>query len=255
MMRRVRGAALAGGADGAEQDRARAPGRGRRRRHDDDGVVAAELEERAAEARAPPTSATRRPIGARAGGARSAARAGRASMRSPTAAPRPMTSAEDARRSRARSSTRVGDAAARRWRSAASPRRLPDHESPQTAASSAFQAHTATGKLKAVMTPTTPERVPLLVHAVAGPLGVHGQAVELAREADGEVADVDHLLHFALALRRRILPISSVTSAPSVVLVRAQRVAELRARPRRAWARAPCATRGIPLAAHQATSS
>ena len=45
-----------------------------------------------------------------------------------------------------------------------------------------------------------PQRVPLLVHAVAGPLGVHGQAVELPREADGEVADVDHLLDLALAL-------------------------------------------------------
>ena len=43
------------------------------------------------------------------------------------------------------------------------------------------------------------QRVPLLVHAVHGALGVHGQAVEHARLADREVADVDHLLHFAVA--------------------------------------------------------
>ncbi|MCY1431553.1 hypothetical protein D9M71_475250 [compost metagenome] len=34
---------------------------------------------------------------------------------------------------------------------------------------------------------------------VAGTLGGDGQAVELARQADGEVADVDHFLHFAQA--------------------------------------------------------
>ena len=44
------------------------------------------------------------------------------------------------------------------------------------------------------------QRVPLLVHAVAGSLGVHGQPVELARETDSKVADVDHLLHLANAL-------------------------------------------------------
>ncbi len=32
---------------------------------------------------------------------------------------------------------------------------------------------------------------------MVGALGLDRQAVELARQADGEVADVDHLLHFA----------------------------------------------------------
>ena len=32
-------------------------------------------------------------------------------------------------------------------------------------------------------------------------LRLDGQAVELARQADGEVADVDHLLHFAEPFR------------------------------------------------------
>ena len=45
-----------------------------------------------------------------------------------------------------------------------------------------------------------PERMPLLHHPVVGPLAGDGQAVELARQADREVADVDHLLDFAEAL-------------------------------------------------------
>ena len=75
-------------------------------------------------------------------------------------------------------------------------------------------AHTATGKLKARDHADGPERVPLLEHPVARALGGDREAVELARQADREVADVDHLLHLAEALRA-ILPVSSVTSAPS----------------------------------------
>ncbi len=39
----------------------------------------------------------------------------------------------------------------------------------------------------------------LLVHPVAGALGMHGVAVQHAALADREVGDVDHLLHFAVA--------------------------------------------------------
>ena len=45
-----------------------------------------------------------------------------------------------------------------------------------------------------------PERMPRLGEPVAGALRRDRAAVELAREADGEVADVDHLLHLAEAL-------------------------------------------------------
>ena len=41
------------------------------------------------------------------------------------------------------------------------------------------------------------ERMPGLHHAVVGALGGDRQAVELPRQADREVADVDHLLHLA----------------------------------------------------------
>src|SRR5207253_3252877 len=45
-----------------------------------------------------------------------------------------------------------------------------------------------------------PERVPAFEHAVSRPLAGNDLAVELARQPDREIADVDHLLHFALAL-------------------------------------------------------
>ena len=52
--------------------------------------------------------------------------------------------------------------------------------SPAMAARNAFHAHTATGKLNAVMTPTGTERMPLLAHAMRRPLGLHGRAIEHA---------------------------------------------------------------------------
>ncbi len=42
--------------------------------------------------------------------------------------------------------------------------------------------------------------MPLLEHPVVRPLGLHRVAVQLAREPYREVADVDHLLDFALSL-------------------------------------------------------
>ena len=42
--------------------------------------------------------------------------------------------------------------------------------------------------------------MPLLVHAVLGPFGVHGEAVQHARLSDREIGDIDHLLDFAVAL-------------------------------------------------------
>ena len=99
-------------------------------------------------------------------------------------------------------------------------------ESPQTSASAAFHDHTATGKLNALMTPTDAERVPLLHHPVAGALGGDGEAVQLAGQADGEVADVDHLLHLAEALGADLAGLDGDQGA-EVVLVFAQQLAEL----------------------------
>src|ERR1043165_5792648 len=43
--------------------------------------------------------------------------------------------------------------------------------------------------------------MPLLVHPMVGTLGVNGEAVELPRQTDREISDVDALLNFAIALR------------------------------------------------------
>ena len=48
--------------------------------------------------------------------------------------------------------------------------------SPQTQARAVFQAQTATGKLKALMTPTDAQGMPLLHHAVLGALALQGRA-------------------------------------------------------------------------------
>ena len=71
--------------------------------------------------------------------------------------------------------------------------------SPQTAASALFQAQTATGKLKADDDADNAERMPLLHHAMVRAFGGDGQSVKLARKADGKIANIDHLLHFAFA--------------------------------------------------------
>ena len=68
--------------------------------------------------------------------------------------------------------------------------------------------------------------MPLLVHAVAGALAVHGEAVELAGEADGEIGDVDHLLHFALAFGQDFAHFEADEGA-EVVFVGAEFVGDL----------------------------
>ena len=98
-------------------------------------------------------------------------------------------------------------------------------QSPQTAAMSAFQDHTATGKLKAEITPDQAERMPLFVHAVPRPLAGHGESIELARKPDGEIGDVDHLLDFAFAFGQDLAHFERDQRA-EVILEAAQLVAD-----------------------------
>ena len=67
--------------------------------------------------------------------------------------------------------------------------------------------------------------MPGLHHAVAGALGGDGQAVQLARQAHGEVADVDHFLHFAFALGQDLAGLQAHQPA-QLALVAAQGLAE-----------------------------
>jgi pyrroloquinoline quinone (PQQ) biosynthesis protein C len=55
---------------------------------------------------------------------------------------------------------------------------------------------------------------------------VHGQAVKLARQANGEVADVDHLLHLADAFGANLAHLQRDQFAQRL-LVRAQEVAQV----------------------------
>ena len=193
-------AALPGGADRGEEDAADDEVEVGARRHDR-GVVAAELEQRAAEA------------GGDARGELLAhlRRAGRRDERDARivgelhgavgAADHELGEPVRARRRTARPPARSSDMQA----SAVSGVRSDGFQitgSPQTSASAAFQLHTATGKLKAVITATGPSGCHVSVRRWPGPLRGDRAAVELARETDGEVADVDHLLHLAEALLR-----------------------------------------------------
>ena len=69
------------------------------------------------------------------------------------------------------------------------------------------------------------ERMPRLREPVAGTLGRDRAAVELAREADGEVADVDHLLHLAEPLLRDLPDLERHERAERLLLA-AQLLAE-----------------------------
>ena len=70
------------------------------------------------------------------------------------------------------------------------------------------------------------ERMPLLHQPVAGTFAGDRQAVQLAAEADGEVADVDHLLHLAKCLALDLADLDLHQTA-EVCLVRAQQRGEL----------------------------
>src|SRR5450755_2638842 len=70
-----------------------------------------------------------------------------------------------------------------------------------------------------------PERVPLFVHAVLGAFARHGEPVELARQADGEIGDVDHLLHFAFSFGQDLAHFERDQST-EIVFVQTQLVAD-----------------------------
>ena len=67
--------------------------------------------------------------------------------------------------------------------------------------------------------------MPALDHAVVGALGGDRQAVELARQADRELADVDHLLYLAFALGQDLAGLDR-DEAAEIGLGRAQLLAE-----------------------------
>ena len=67
--------------------------------------------------------------------------------------------------------------------------------------------------------------MPCFHHAVAGTLGGDRQAVQLAGETDGEIADVDHFLNFAFAFGDDFSGFQA-DQAAQLALVLAQRFAK-----------------------------
>ena len=63
------------------------------------------------------------------------------------------------------------------------------------------------------------ERMPLLVHAVLRPFRVHGLPVHHARLAHGKVGDVDHLLDFTVALGLDLAHLERHETAQRVLVI------------------------------------
>ena len=97
--------------------------------------------------------------------------------------------------------------------------------SPQTRATAVFHDQTAAGKLKAEITPTTPSGCQVSISRWPGRSEGIVPAVELARQPDREVADVDHLLDLAARLGGD-LPGLDADQDRQVVLVLGQQLAE-----------------------------
>ena len=112
---------------------------------------------------------------------------------------------------------------------------------PVMAARNAFQDHTATGKLKAEITPTTPSGCHCSYMRCCDALRMHGQAVQHARLADREIGDVDHFLNLAVALGLDLAVLQGHQAAERI-LVGAQFLAPSGASPRRASGPAPGAS-------------
>ena len=193
-----RRAALAGGANGAEQDRARGQIQVRVL-GDDDGVVAAQFEDGPAEAAgdgfrdAPPTAVD--PVNETSGRRRSPSIASptvvwpvpTASVNMPVTPWSAITRFAMCCTAIAHERRRLGGLPHHRVAADGGERRVPRPD--------------RDGKVEGRDDADRAERMPLLHHAVPRPLGGDRQAVELAREADREVADVDHLLHLAVSFR------------------------------------------------------
>ena len=216
------GAALAGGAHRREDDRRHRQIEIGVRRHDD-GVVAAEFEDGAAE-----------PAGD--GGGDPPSRPGRAGERDQRNiaivqqqfADRPAAADDEVEQPLRQAvggddfgeDVLDGDGGERRSR-----RRLP-----QTGVAADGRQHRIPGpdrhrEIEGGDDADDPQGMVLFVQPMLGPLRGHRHPVELARLADGEVADVDHLLHFAQPFLQRFAHLQRY-QGPQRLLPRPQRLAD-----------------------------
>ena len=104
-------------------------------------------------------------------------------------------------------------------------RRLPHHGVAADEGDGGVPRPDGDGEVEGRDDPDHAERVPGLHQPVAGPLGGHRAAEQLPRQADGVVADVDHLLHLAERLGGDLADLEA-DQGGQVVAVLAQQLAE-----------------------------
>ena len=216
-----RGAPLAGGARGGEHDAAHGEVEIRRRR-DDRGVVAAELQQRLAEPlRHPRTDLLTHPH-----------RAGRAHQRDPRVIDQPFADLAPALDQPVEARGAPTSSAARSvsaWQASAvsgvSSEGFHTRVSPQTSAIAAFHDHTATGKLNAVITPTTPSGCQVSISRCPG----RSEAMVLpysCRDSPTANSQMSIISWTSPRASEVIFPASTVTSAAEIVLVLVEQLAE-----------------------------
>ena len=210
-----RGAALPGRADGGEDDRPHRQveiGRG----GDDHRVVAAELEDRAAE----PGGDLRADDRAHAG------RTGRRDDRHVAGGDQRFADRRAADDDLGEALGRVGaealdragqDFHRRQRRERRLLRRFPDHRIAADQRQRGVPGPDRDREIERRNDRARPERMPGLGHPVAGALRGDDEAVQLPRQADGEIADVDHLLHFAQALGHDLADLEGHERAESLL--------------------------------------
>jgi len=187
------GAALAGGTDGTEEeggDGVFGVGVG----HDDGGVVAAEFEEGATEAAANDCGDASTDGGGAGGGDEGKAAVGGHAFADDGAST--ADEGEDAAEAVA-GEDGVADFMDGDGGEGGLFAGLPDDAVTTDGGEEGVPTPDGDGEVKGCNAADDAERVPLLHHAVARAFAGHGEAVELAREADGKVGGVDHLLDFA----------------------------------------------------------
>ncbi len=81
-------------------------------------------------------------------------------------------------------------------------RRFPDDRVPTDQCNRRVPRPDRNGEVERRDDPHRPDGVPCFRHPVTGAFGCNRQPVQLARQTDREIADVDHLLHFAQTLGR-----------------------------------------------------
>ena len=104
-------------------------------------------------------------------------------------------------------------------------RRLPQHGIAAYERERRIPAPHRHGKVEGGDDAAQPQRVPGLTHGVPRALRGDGQPVELARETDGEITDVDHFLHLAQALLQDLAGFERY-EATEVLFLLAQLLAE-----------------------------